>query len=374
MAKQADSSEVFHFLNRDLIFWGLLIAGLMIPGGVWVLQMGEPLQFAVCCWGIGVGSLVMTARLERELVIDGRQLVTTRWCWRSGAIALNDVVSVEHGYDVTQGDVAKRFKRVCLVLADGKKIELNGVREGTDALYAALRRACEEARAMDTVKAEEEALKSHRSEFRGSMTLERVLSFTLYPLLLFGGTYLWAMVLMAASALYRNRPDVAVDLPPSLGFWIGWGFCLAWVSGTCVVAVLWGWLLKDRLNRWMAFGALWTHEDLRAKLRFSFLGGVVLSLGVLPGLDCYTQATSTKFVLNSFWSIGETQYDFERVRRIQVSYFRHDGRSIPSYEIEFDDGAVWASQSWIKTVNPETIGKHRTLAEFVAQKSGVRVQ
>ena len=141
-----------------------------------------------------------------------------------------------------------------------------------------------------------------------------------------------------------------------------------------MVAVLWGWLLKDRLNRWMAFGALWTHEDLRAKLRFSFLGGVVLSLGVLPGLDCYTQATSTKFVLNSFWSIGETQYDFERVRRIQVSYFRHEGRSIPSYEIEFDDGAVWASQSWIKTVNPETIGKHRTLAEFVAQKSGVRVQ
>ena len=179
MAKQADSSEVFHFLNRDLIFWGLLIAGLMIPGGVWVLQMGEPLQFAVCCWGIGVGSLVMTARLERELVIDGRQLVTTRWCWRSGAIALNDVVSVEHGYDVTQGDVAKRFKRVCLVLADGKKIELNGVREGTDALYAALRRACEEARAMDTVKAEEEALKSHRGEFRGSMTLERVLSYAL---------------------------------------------------------------------------------------------------------------------------------------------------------------------------------------------------
>ena len=87
--------------------------------------------------------------------------------------------------------------------------------------------------------------------------------------------------------------------------------------------------------------------------------------------DSYARVTSSSFIVNRFFSFGEVEYTFDKIRRIELtkSFKAPNGniKRTPYYSIEFVDNT---SYDFHWSLHDLDFGQQQEVAEYVSSLAG----
>ncbi len=185
--------------------------------------------------------------------------------------------------------------------------------------------------------------------------------------------YYWYGLFKFLHTLAVNRlPPTQFLLVPDHMYWFLLAFLLGMISAVLPVHSIYSFLLGDRYGEFTHYGNLAVGFDAWWLIRRLSIGILlVVGIGTIAGLDCYTAFTNDRLVNNPFLSFGEEDHrycDIKEIRSIRTFRAPSGDRVVrPYFQIAFTDGSTWSSKDGLHEPNPAT---DRAILAFLSQRCG----